>query len=70
MPQERKVAVIMISQVTRLSPRGDALPFMRVEYRVGEEGPFAIEVPKSEFTAASVREKLEQEASAIRALLD
>lgn len=68
MPEERKAVVTSITQVTQLDNRGNAVPVMRIDYLVGDDGPFSIEVPKSEFTAASVKAKIEEEAEQVRQL--
>lgn len=65
----RQAVVTAITQITLLDARGNAVPTMRIDYRVGDDGPFYIEIPKSEFTAANVKAKIEEEASEIRRLM-
>lgn len=68
MSEKAEPTIVAITQVTRLDPRGQAIPTMRIEYRIGQDGPFSLELPKSEFTAAEVKKRIQAEAVEIRNL--
>jgi len=61
----RKTRVI---EIPSLSDSGLPTRVIRTEFMVGTDGPFAVELPASEFTAAKAREAMEKLALEIRGL--
>lgn len=61
--------IIAISEGVKLDRSGNFERTRIVQFRVGEHGPFQIEIPGSEFTEGRVRELLEAQAREISGLL-
>jgi hypothetical protein len=50
--------VTRVIQVTGLNVAGQPRQVMQVEFMIGEHGPFIELIPKDEFNAATVKQKL------------
>ncbi len=59
-----------IREETRLDPKvpGGFLKVMMVAYKVGEDGPFTLEVPAAEFSQQAVEQRLNTVAQHIAGL--
>lgn len=65
-PQEKEI--LAVTQVQRISRVGNIVEVMRVEYRIGDHGPFFVELPKAEFTTDRVHAEIDKIAATIRSL--
>lgn len=58
----------VIDQSTKLSPRGDIVPIMRVRFRIGDHGPFTLEFVLADFTPEKIKAAQDKIAATIRGL--
>ncbi len=59
------ITILTITEAVRLDDLGNLKRTRLVRYKVGEHGPFQLEVPEEQFTADHVRERLERAAAEI-----
>lgn len=57
--------IVSIKESFRLNDAGDSTQTKQILYRVGDDGPFSVEIPTAEFDPAKVREVLTVEANKI-----
>jgi len=62
------VSIIRQYEVQRLTQGGQAQSMMRVEFKVGEDGPFSVEIPREQYSAESARFEINIIAEEVRAL--
>ncbi len=60
--------IVSIKESFRLNDAGDSTQTKQILYRVGDDGPFSVEIPTAEFDPDKVREVLTAEANKIREL--
>jgi hypothetical protein len=58
-----------VVQDTAIDATGQIKPLMRVQFMVGEHGPFTVSFPQSEFTADKARAAMQAQADQINSLL-
>ena len=63
-----KVNVTKVTEQSAFDHQGKLAPVIRVEYMIGEHGPFSENFPKDQFSAAAAQTKLAQMASMLRQL--
>jgi hypothetical protein len=68
MPEDLAVNSVIVDSTTRLTPRGDIEPIMRVRFRIGDHGPFSLEFKKADFTPENVKREQDAIAATIRSL--
>ena len=61
-----KIKTTFVQQITRFDAGGNAVPTLHIEYTIGMQGPFVLELSKVEATAAKIKELQEKD----RALID
>ncbi len=66
MPEHFKI--VSIKESFRLNDAGDSTQTKQILFRVGDDGPFSVEIPTAEFDPDKVRALLEAEADKIVAL--
>ena len=54
---------------SRMTPRGDIEPTYRVQFSVGDHGPFTLEFKKADFTPENVKTEQEKVASTLRGIM-
>jgi hypothetical protein len=64
-----EVTILGIAEGVRIDERGNLIRTRVVTYKIGEYGPFTIELPSTEFSEITVREKIEQEKNRILGVL-
>jgi|YelNatPaOPRAMG01_1025707.scaffolds.fasta_scaffold44361_1 hypothetical protein len=64
-----EVTILGIAEGVRIDERGNLVRTRVVTYKIGEYGPFTIELPATEFSEITVREKIEQEKNRILGVL-
>lgn len=57
-----------VTQVATLTTDGKTQFHYNVRFMVGPDGPFTIQIPQAEFTAANVKQKMEAFATEINQL--
>jgi hypothetical protein len=62
------VRVTRTSEDTVFDDAGKMQPMVRVEFKVGEDGPFVKHFPKEGFSGLSVKAQLEEFARELRAV--
>ena len=60
--------IVSIKESFRLNDAGDSTQTKQILFRVGNDGPFSVEIPTVEFEPEKVREVLTAEANKIREL--
>jgi len=65
-----EVKVTRISENSRVNREGLLERIMEVQFTVGDNGPFTLEVPVDEFDEISVREKISSKAREIQAVMN
>ncbi len=63
-----KIIVTKVSEEPSFDNLGRAHAFIRVDFNVGDHGPFTERFPKETYDAAVVRAKLEQFANSLQQL--
>lgn len=60
--------VIRVSESVELTRAGGSRRIVRTEYMVGEHGPFIVDVPREDYSAAKVKAEMEKMASELSQL--
>lgn len=60
-----KFTIVSVRESFRLTDAGEAQQTKQVLYRVGDDGPFSVEIPTAEFDPDNVREVIGREAEKI-----
>jgi hypothetical protein len=60
--------VVRAVQDASFDTNGRPIEVMRVEFRVGEDGPFVVRIPREEFSAERVRTEMDRVARELNAL--
>jgi hypothetical protein len=63
-----RIAVKRVVEAMGIRPDGRSQSVMRVEFMVGDHGPFTREIPREHFSAGAVRAELEAFAREIEQL--
>lgn len=53
-------AVTRIFEASTIGDKGQTIKAIRVEFKVGEHGPFSIELPAAGFSAAAANQKISE----------
>jgi len=69
MPEQQEIKIIRVMPETRLLVTGDVDRKMRVQFTVGNSGPFTVVLPAAGFTAQVARAAVEKEGREIQQLL-
>ncbi len=64
-----EIKTTVVDQASRLTPRGNIEAIFRVQFMVGDHGPFTLEFSQAEFIPERVREAQEKVASTLRGIL-
>ncbi len=67
-PNDYKVMVTKVAETTGFDHTGKAATLVRVDYTIGENGPFSETWPKADFNAQAAKLKLQQMADQLRQL--
>ena len=67
-PNDYKVMVQKVAETTGFDHTGNAVTQVRIDYTVGNHGPFSEVFPKEGFTAANAKLKLQHMADQLRQL--
>jgi len=65
-----KIITTFIQQLTRFDAAGNAVPTLHVEYTIGVQGPFVLELSKVEATKAKIQELQEKDRELIDGLAE
>ena len=65
---EFEIRTTRVIEGVRITRAGFTERVMRVEYMVGEHGPFAVELPAAEFSPERVKAEQEKVAATLRQL--
>ena len=57
-----------ITQTIQTTPNGQIVSVYQVNFSVGEHGPFTIQIPQSEFSAANVQAAMQKVTDQINAI--
>jgi len=68
MADQTEVQTIRVAEFAQIQENGSVVRVIRTEFKVGEHGPFIVEIPAREFTAALVKQKIEIIAREVRQL--
>ena len=63
-----KITILRQSQQAQLSPAGQVTQLIRVDFKVGDDGPFSISIPVDQFSAEELHARLTEFANKIAAL--
>jgi len=55
---------------SELGPGGDVVRIVRVDFKVGADGPFNVSIPESDFTADALAAKVQAVADQVATLRD
>ena len=69
MSEDLTIQEVVVDSASKLTPRGDIEPVMRVRFRVGIHGPFALEFKLADFIPEKVREAQEKIAATLRGIV-
>lgn len=58
----------LIEQIVEIDARGQAVPALRIQFRVGGQGPFSIELTKAEATKERIEEEQNKIVELVRGL--
>jgi hypothetical protein len=58
-----------VDQSSQLTPRGDIEPVFRVQFYVGDHGPFTIMFKQADFIPEKIKAAQEQVASTLRGVM-
>lgn len=64
-----EITILSIGEGLKIDERGNVIRTRVVSYKIGDYGPFTIEIPASEFSEATVRERIEKERERLRAII-
>ena len=53
-----------------LTPSGDVARLVRVDFKVGSDGPFNVSIPEADFSADALRAKIQAVADQVGSLRD
>ena len=67
-PNDYKVMVQKVAETTGFDHTGKAVTQVRIDYNVGDHGPFSEVFPKEGFNAQAAKLKLQQMADQLRQL--
>ena len=59
MPTPDVPAVIQITQVNSTDSLGKLVPTLLIQFKVGQHGPFTLQIPSSQFTADEARRRMQ-----------
>jgi len=62
------IKILRQSDQTELTPAGRITTFVRIDFMVGDDGPFSESIPKTDYNAETVHAKLQAFAQQIAAL--
>ena len=60
--------ITRVVETSSVGDNGRAVPVIHVEFTVGSNGPFSVELPKAQFTAAAANAKIQEFASHLSGL--
>lgn len=63
-----QIQITRVLETTDFGDKGQSVPSVRVEFKVGEHGPFSINLPKSQFTAIAANAKIQEYAQHVMGL--
>jgi hypothetical protein len=63
-----KPKVIKITQTTAFSANGQAQPSYLVQFNVGDQGPFTVQIPGDQFNAQNVQAAMDKFAAEVNPL--
>ena len=63
-----KITISRQSQQTQLDDTGQVRTFVRIDFRVGNDGPFNISIPQDQFNPETVYQQLNDFAEKVAAL--
>jgi len=66
----QKVSIIRTSHQSELGPGGQPRTLVRVDFRVGDDGPFSISIPDADFTADELHRRVLAIAEQVSAARD
>jgi hypothetical protein len=64
-----EIVILSIGEGLKIDERGNVIRTRVVTYKIGEYGPFTIEIPATEFNDTVVRERIEKEREKLRAIV-
>ena len=66
----QKVSIIRQSHQSDLGPGGQPRVLFRVDFRVGDDGPFSVSIPAPDFTADELHRQISAIAEQVSATRD
>lgn len=60
--------ITRVSEIADTGDRGQIIPSIRVEFKIGDHGPFTVVLPKAGFTGAAAMAKMQEFAAQLAAL--
>jgi len=64
-----EIVILGIGEGLKIDERGNVIRTRVVTYKIGDYGPFTLEIPATEFNDAVVRERLEKEREKLRGII-
>jgi len=62
------IKILRQSDQTELTPGGRITTFVRIDFMVGDDGPFSESIPKSDYNADTVHQRLQAFAQQVASL--
>ena len=60
--------ITRVIETTDVDDRGRPIQAVRVEFKLGEHGPFSVTLAKNVFTAAAANQKIQEFAASVQGL--
>jgi hypothetical protein len=66
MALDKDITIVRVAEDVRWTDKGQNQPIIRVEFKVGDHGPFTERIPKADYTAAKRDDCLNKFAREVR----
>jgi len=60
--------ITRVIETTDVDDRGRPIQAVRIEFKLGEHGPFSVTLPKGNFTSAAANQKIQEFAANVQGL--
>lgn len=68
MADQTEIRTTRVAEFAQIQENGSIIRVIRTEFKVGEHGPFIVEIPARDFTAGAVKQMIETIAREVRQL--
>jgi len=63
-----KISIIRQSHQSELDATGTVRRLVRIDFKIGDDGPFSVSIPELDYSAAAAQDRIEQFAREIQQL--